>query len=196
VEEGLPEESELREVQRGALEAIGRLDRTVTGVLQIARSGRITLESVDLAEPLRAAVHAVDPLVRDAGATLRADIASPLLVHGDPSALQQLFTNVLINAVQAVDREGSIEVRASRDDDQVIVAIRDDGRGIPREQLSRIREPFYSTRPEGTGLGLAIADRIAAAHQAEIRIESDVNRGTSVEIRFALAGTLRSDPFR
>jgi signal transduction histidine kinase len=194
VEERLPEGSELREVQQGALDEIGRLDRTVSGVLQIARSGGISLESVDILDSLRAAARVVEPLARRAGATLRLDVgASPLLVRGDAGALQQLFTNLMVNAAQAVQPGGSIEARASIDGGRVTVVIRDDGCGIPPEHLARVREPFYSTRPEGTGLGLAIADRIAAAHQAEMRLESERDTGTSVEVRFASTETSRPD---
>jgi two-component system sensor histidine kinase AtoS len=194
VEEHLPEGSELRDVQRAALEGIDRLDRTVSGVLEIARSGRVVLSPVDLRTSLRAAVHAVDPIVRAMGATLRLDLpALPLVVRGDTTALEQLFTNLLANAAQAVSAGGSIDARASMDDGTTTVLIRDDGRGIPAEHLDEVREPFYSTRADGTGLGLAIADRIAAAHQAEIRIESKVGEGTSVEVRFAPATESPSD---
>jgi signal transduction histidine kinase len=193
VEERLPEGSELREVQRGALDEIGRLDRTVSGVLQIARSGRISLDAVDVRDSLLAAARAVEPLVREAGATLRAELgAAPLIVRGASSELQQLFTNLMVNAAQAIRPGGSIEARAWLDGESVIVVIEDDGRGIPSEHLARVREPFYSTRPEGTGLGLAIADRIAAAHRAAMTIESEPGRGTSVEVRFAADETSRS----
>jgi signal transduction histidine kinase len=109
---------------------------------------------------------------------------SPLVVPGDKNALQRLFTNLLTNAVQAVPRGGRVEVRAFASGEEVVVSVRDDGPGIPREQLSRICEPFYSTRPNGTGLGLAIADRIAAAHRATLTIESEPGRGTVVKVRF------------
>jgi signal transduction histidine kinase len=194
VEEQLPEGSELRGIQRGALDSIDHLDRTVSGVLQIARSGRITLESVDVRDPLRAALRAVDPIAAEVGATLRADLDfSPLLVAGDTSALQQLFTNLLTNAVQAVERGGMVDAYAAGGAEEVTVVIRDNGRGIPADQLSRVREPFYSTRSDGTGLGLAFADRIAIAHRAEIRIESGSERGKMVEVSFVPAGTSRSD---
>jgi two-component system sensor histidine kinase AtoS len=193
VEERLPEGSELREVQHGALDEIVRLDRTVAGVLQIARSGRITLKSMEVRGPLLAAAHAAEPLATTVGATLRVNVASaPLTVLGDVNALQQMFTNLLVNATQAVAKGGGIEVRATADADGVLVTIRDDGHGIPPEHLARVREPFFSIRSEGTGLGLAIADRIAAAHQAELTIESEVGGGTVVSVRFTRSRTVLS----
>jgi signal transduction histidine kinase len=109
-------------------------------------------------------------------------------VQGDNSALQQLFTNLLANAAQAVAERGTIEVSVSLERDSVMVRVRDDGRGIPTEALARVREAFFTTRAEGTGLGLAIAERIAAAHRAELTIESEVGRGTVVSVRFPGAG--------
>jgi signal transduction histidine kinase len=188
VEEQLPQGSEARAVQRSALDEISRLDRTVAGVLQIARSGRITLQPLDLRGPLRAAIRVVEPLASEAGATLSTEIEdSAIPVLGDQGALQQLFTNLLLNAVQGVDPGGRIGVVAQADRHDARVHVRDNGRGIPSEHLAKVRDPFFSTRADGTGLGLAIADRIAAAHQAEIEIESEPGKGTDISVRFRAA---------
>jgi signal transduction histidine kinase len=117
------------------------------------------------------------------GASVRLRLGDhPLLVPGDATALQQLFTNVIVNAAQA--GATVIEVLAGEKGADAEVRVCDNGLGIPAEQLACVREPFFSTRPEGTGLGLAVADRIAAAHQAVIEIESEVGLGTDVRIRF------------
>jgi two-component system, sensor histidine kinase FlrB len=158
-------------------------------VLQIARSGRIELALVDLRDPIEAAVHAVEPVAARAGATLRTALPDvPTTVQGDGTALQQLFTNLLANAAQAVAEGGTIEVNAALGRESVTVRVRDDGRGIASEALVRVREPFFTTRADGTGLGLAIAERIATAHQAELTIESEVGRGTVASVRFPRAG--------
>jgi signal transduction histidine kinase len=185
VEEQLPEGTEIKDVQRSAVSAVDRLDRTVTGVLQIARSGQIVWESLDLREPVRAASDALESIARQAGVQLQVRMPDgTVVVLGDRDALQRLFTNVLANAVQASARGDVITVTLGCAGDEVGVTVRDHGAGIPPHRLSRIREPFFSTRPEGTGLGLAIAGRIAAAHQAELEIESEVGVGTSVKVRF------------
>ena len=137
-------------------------------------------------------VHGYTELLRTAsrpspsGATLCVDLSSaPLLVLGDRDALQQLFAKLLANAAQAVGSGGRIDVTATADAGLVVVTADDDGPGITPEDLTRVREPFFSTRSEGTGLGLAIADRIAAAHHAKLQIDSAPGKGTRVEVRFA-----------
>jgi signal transduction histidine kinase len=191
VEERLPDGSEARAVQRGALEEVLRLDRTVAGVLQIARSGQIEMRPLDVREPLRGALHLAGPLAAEAGVKLREHAPDePTMILGDAGALRQLFTNVIVNAVQAVGSGGTVEVHAAAaPDGTVLVRILDDGPGIPPEALARVREPFFSARSEGTGLGLAVADRIAAAHQAELRIDSEVGKGTEVSVRFEASGS-------
>lgn len=185
VEEQLPGGSELRSVQRSAVAQVDRLDRTVAGVLQIARSGQVILESVDLRDPVMSAAHAVESIARSSGAVVRVEATRvPLMVQGDQDALQRLFMNLLANALQASANGGVVQLSLEGVADEATVTIRDEGSGIPADQLSRVREPFFSTRPEGTGLGLTIASRIAAAHQAGLRIESEVGRGTTVTVRF------------
>jgi signal transduction histidine kinase len=164
VEEKLPDESDARDLLGRALSEIERVDRSVTGALRVARSGSVTLEPVDIRQPLEAAIHSAEPELEAHGATLAVEPAGadPLWVKGDAPALEQLFLNLLLG---------------------VSISVRDTGRGIPLENIERIFEPFYSTRPEGTGLGLAIAQRIATAHGGELEIVSTPGAGTTVRLR-------------
>ena len=188
VEEQLPDGSPLRDVQRNALEEIQRLDGTVSGVLQLARSGKIELRPIDLTEALGSAARAARPEFERRGATLEADPGSaPVIVSGDASALRQLVLNLLLNAAQALGAGGRASVTHRADGQQVVVTIRDDGVGMAPEVLARVREPFFSTRSGGNGLGLAIADRIAQAHGGVLEIESAPARGTEVRVRLARA---------
>jgi signal transduction histidine kinase len=82
------------------------------------------------------------------------DVAEPpLMVRGDPNALEQLFLNLLLNAAQALSAGGRIVVSLTADGDGVEVCVRDTGHGIPAALLSRVFDPFVSTKPDGTGLG-------------------------------------------
>jgi signal transduction histidine kinase len=173
--EQLPDETAVKEPHERALKEIGRLDETVTGALELARSGRLKQVPVDLWAPLMAAVHAARPEFAERQARLDAPgPGAPIMVAGDAAALEQLFLNILLNAAQALDDGGEAALEVELADGQVSVRIRDDGQGIPAEALDRVFEAFYSTREGGTGLGLPIARRIARAHGGQLRIRTAV----------------------
>jgi signal transduction histidine kinase len=184
-QEKLDDQSPLRGPIARALGQVERLDATVSGALRLARSGQVSNAPVDVLVPLDAAVHAAEPALSRAGAVL--DVAFPpragVLVRGDPAALEQLFLNLLLNAAQALDDGGAVHVGVHDDGAVVRAVVRDAGRGMNADVMSRLFEPFYTTRAEGTGLGLALARRIARAHGGEIDVESAPGAGTTVTVR-------------
>jgi signal transduction histidine kinase len=196
LEEKLPEESSLREPLESALTEIERLNQTVRDTLEVARRGRTGSDLVDLSGPLNAAAHAARPAFEARGAilTVQSSPEAPLTVRGDAGALEQLFLNVIQNAAQALASGGEALVRVDRDRDSAVVAIRDDGAGIPPEDLERVFAPLFTTKEGGTGLGLTIARRIAQAAGGEIHVESTRGTGTSVEIRLPLATVSEGGP--
>ena len=189
LEEKLPEDPAARALLTRALSQIERVDHSVTGALRVARSGHIEAEPVDIRQPLAAAIHAARPRFEERGSILESPHMSsdPLLVSGNSAALEQLFLNLLLNAADALDRGGQASVTLERRAQDLRVSVRDSGRGIAQEDLIRVFDPFFSTKPEGTGLGLAIARRIAAAHGGELSIESTVGQGTRVDVVLPLA---------
>lgn len=189
VEEQLPQDSPLR-VQLGrALREVQRLDQTVSGALRIARSGSITSDLVDVRVPLERAIEIAALAFEQSDGTLSLiDPAGiPLSVKGDEAALEQLFLNVLLNAAQAAPPGGAGRATISTHEETVQIEIWDNGRGIPADQLDRVFEPFFSTRPDGTGLGLSVARQIAHAHGGSISAASDPGAGTTVRIRLPVA---------
>jgi two-component system NtrC family sensor kinase len=98
-----------------------------------------------------------------------------------PGELNQVFLNLLINAMQAIVDRGHIGVTSQSSGDKIIVAIRDDGKGMDSNTLARIGEPFFTTKPigSGTGLGLAISYGIVERHHGRLRFESELGKGTT-----------------
>ena len=160
-----------------------RLANTLQDTLRLARSGRLTARRLDLWVPLRSALRTVGADARERNVMLKPPAfgSSPIWINGDQDALEQLFLNVLLNAVQATDAGGRVDVTVGLGADAE-VTIADTGSGIPEGALDQVFEPFYSTRAERAGLGLAIAWRTAAAHGGRLAIESALGRGTSVRI--------------
>ena len=117
-----------------------------------------------------------------------ADHLPPII--GDRAQLQQVFLNVLVNAVQAMDERGVITIRTAARDGEVEIAISDTGCGIPAAVIDRIFDPFFTTREggRGTGLGLAIAYGIVTRHRGHIRVTSAVDAGTTFTILLPAAG--------
>jgi len=100
----------------------------------------------------------------------------------DGTQMQQVLVNLVKNAMQAMTRDGLLTLQTGESPDSVWVSVSDTGGGIPEEQISRIFEPFYTTKKKGTGLGLMIVQRIVRAHEGRIELESNVGKGTTFRI--------------
>jgi len=107
------------------------------------------------------------------------------LVKGYPHQLNQVFMNILVNAAQAIEKQGKIRIVTRALDGQVEIAISDTGSGIPKKSLSKIFDPFFTTKDvgKGTGLGLNVAYNIIQKHKGTIDVESEVGKGTTFRIR-------------
>jgi signal transduction histidine kinase len=125
------------------------------------------------------------PVFEERGAELDAaeTEGEPIHARGDASALERLLLNLLLNAAQALEPGGGAKIEVQVGEEGTTVVIRDDGMGIGSEDLGRILDPFFSTRPDGTGLGLPIALRIAQAHGGSLSVESELDVGTAVTVR-------------
>lgn len=166
-----------------ALRELHRLSNTLQDTLRLARSGKLSTRTLDLWLPVRAAYKtaAQDAITHRVLMDPPPHGTTPIWVHGDSDALEQLFLNLLVNGVQNTESGGRVSVNVAVKGD-VSVTITDTGCGIPDGALDRVFEPFYTTKPDRAGLGLAIAWRTAAAHGGKLSIESAMNRGTTVHV--------------
>lgn len=105
-------------------------------------------------------------------------------IHCSPSQINQVFLNLLTNAADAIEESGDIVIRTVAEKNRVRIRFTDTGCGISEDALSKIRDPFYTTKEvgKGTGLGLSIADQIVTSHGGELLIESELDKGTTVTI--------------
>lgn len=117
--------------------------------------------------------------------TLAEDLEDILM---DGNQMEQVFINLLLNAAQAIDKQGQIRIETRIDADRglEIVEIADDGCGIAPEEAGKLFEPFYSTKSTGTGLGLAVSYGIVHNHEGQIRVASQLNEGTCMTIELPL----------
>lgn len=109
-------------------------------------------------------------------------------ILGDPNQLQQVILNLILNAVQAVENEGRVNITLGVEGKSFVhLDIWDNGVGIPKEDLDKLFDPFFTTKTgkqNGVGLGLSIVKKIVSAHNGRIRIQSELDKGTAVSIRF------------
>lgn len=182
VHEELPPHSRARATQAGVIDAVDRLDRTVTGVLRLARSGRIERRLIDVRSVIDNAYHTVQPTFGQRQVILVVDADSTIAFNADSDALHQLLTNVLLNAAQASSPGSTVQLEAHRDSLGLTVKVRDQGDGMDAERVQWALKSFSTNRQGGSGLGLPLAERIAVAHGGELSIESTQGHGTSVRV--------------
>ncbi|CAB4244036.1 putative Histidine kinase [Methylacidimicrobium sp. AP8] len=163
-----------------------RLDRRIRQLLNFAKP----LSPRPMIGSLNALAQTVVPSLakgKDVAIDLSLDPGLPP-VRFDPAQMEQVLLEVLENSLAAVGDGGRIRLSSGvRPDGRVFLEIEDDGEGIAEENLPRVTEPFFTTRPEGSGLGLAIAERYVRGNGGEMRAESRLGRGTRITLLFPAA---------
>jgi signal transduction histidine kinase len=182
-----PAEDPRREVVAKVLEQINRLDRVVTDLLYFGKPGKPAFDWVDVNDLLKKTLFFVaqHPEARDVHQVQELTRNLPP-VWVDEKQLQQVFFNIIINAIQAMKSGGTLliqtDLREQEGKTLVRVLIGDSGPGIPAEELDKIFAPFYTTKTQGTGLGLAICRQLMEQQGGTIQVSSRVGEGTRVSI--------------
>jgi two-component system sensor histidine kinase HydH len=160
-----------------------RLNRRLTNLLDFARPRKPEFRLVDPARLIESVGSLVAPTAERAGITLeRSAPAAPLLVQCDPEQLKQVVLNLTINAIQAMAGGGRIELSVGASDGGVRISVRDEGPGIPAEDLDKVFDPFFTTKESGTGLGLSVAHQIVTQHGGAITAEPNQDGGMTFSI--------------
>ena len=179
----LPSSSPARAVVKDVRQEIARINQIVTDLLQTARPHPPRVRKSDLNVTVE---HAVmlgrqQALAKNIEINLHKDPSLPEVEH-DSDQIHQVLLNLLLNALQAIDQRGKIDVTLSRTGSTATVEVTDTGRGIAPDHLPNIFRPFYTTKGEGTGLGLSLARRIIEDHQGRIDVTSTVGKGTTFSV--------------
>jgi signal transduction histidine kinase len=162
---------------------VDRLNRVVNEFLDYARPAPLKRESVLLSGLLDSCLELLAPVIKQAGVTVkRAYPQGEHKVDADPNQLRQVFLNLILNAVQAMQSGGEVTLEVKQEGSHVRVMVRDTGPGIPPDKLKHVCEPFYSTKPGGTGLGLPIAQRIVSEHGGRLEIACATGAGTTATV--------------
>lgn len=186
----LAESSRLSIAQK-TVARLKHLERLIQDTLLFARGEVLGREAFPVAALLAELAQTFEPLARarDVEFSIQASQVGDLPLIGNRKALAGALTNLLENALQAVDSGGCVTLAAHRDNDLMVLTVRDNGRGMTPEVVARLFEPFFTTRSDGTGLGLAIARGVARAHGGVIEVRSEPGTGTEFIITLPLNET-------
>jgi two-component system, sporulation sensor kinase E len=163
---------------------VNRLDSIVTQFLKAIRPSRPQLRPENVNTIVEEAVRFFAPELHDREIVVKQELRSDLpLLQLDRDQMKQAFYNLIKNSLEAMHRHGTLRVRTNLDDTHVVLQFIDTGGGMSAENLSRVFEPYFTTKPSGTGLGLLIVRRIVREHGGELYIESSEGKGLTLTIR-------------
>ncbi len=183
------------EVLTGIREQVERIDGTVRALLDRARPRLLDRRLTSLTELTRRAVNvARAQLIRRIGKKkVRIEFEPPdedIALSVDPALMEDAILNLAINAIEAIDDGGTVSVKLNRaegiEQEEALIEITDTGRGIKKEDLPRIFNPFFTTTEGGTGLGLPAVRRIVRVHGGRVEVHSTVGRGSKFTIHLPL----------
>lgn len=145
---------------------------------------KLTLEHLDIKELLSSVVIAFQPQADEKKISLNLK-SQPIIIEADRNKLDQVFSNILSNAIKFTSKEGTISIQSKQVKDHLLVKIKDNGEGIPHEKVDYIFERFYQVEPSrnselnGQGIGLAVVKSIIEAHKGQVKVESKEGKGTT-----------------
>jgi signal transduction histidine kinase len=179
-------QQETSELLHGLQEGADRTAEIVSGLRIFARLDEDDLKTFDLHTGLDATLSLLKN--RLTGIEVLRDYGTLPPIAGFPGKINQVFMNVLTNAIQAMPQGGIIYLQTQQDGEEAVIRIRDTGVGMNEMTRSRAFEPFFTTKDvgEGTGLGLSISLGIVTQHQGTITLQSLEGQGTEVEIRLPI----------
>ena len=166
------------------LKEVKRLDGILRGFLQALRPSKPVLVPGSVAAPLKACLKSLKAQLEERRIALTVDVEGALPAAAiDAGQMEQVFFNLVKNAMEAIPDGGRIDVDLSSDDNDIVVTFRDDGVGMDQEQVAHLFEPYRTTKEHGTGLGLMISSRIVRDHGGTISAESKIGEGTTFTVR-------------
>ena len=177
-----PEDQQTADIM---IQEVDRLNRVVGQLLEFARPISIKPKMISLEALLKDAVRLIEDRAAEKNISIQTRNAAGIdAAWGDPDRINQILLNLFLNAIDAMENGGELNVAISSNDDrgEISITVSDTGCGISSEHLSRVFDPYFTTKSTGTGLGLAIAHNIVEAIGGRIYVESQKNRGTTFTV--------------
>jgi signal transduction histidine kinase len=167
---------------------VDRMNTLVQRLLEFAKPSSPRLQPVHLSRLITETVDFLHELLLRKQAQVDISLSDADEVLADPAQMKQVFLNILLNSLEAIEPSGRIAISAAQEDGYLSVIVVDSGRGIEARDLQRVFDPFYTTKPLGTGLGLSVVHSIVHEHGGHVVIQSRLGQGTSVQVQLPLNG--------
>ena len=178
-------------------EGTERIKKIVLDLKDFAHPGEDRLQSADINQCLESTLNVVWNELKYKATVTKAYGDLPIM-QCYPHQLNQVFMNLLVNAAQAIEKQGEIKIATRAEDGHVEIEISDTGAGIPKENLSKIFDPFFTTKQvgKGTGLGLNVSYNIIKKHKGTLDVNSTVGKGTTFTIRIPVNSDRSESPVK
>ncbi|MDD5169582.1 MAG: ATP-binding protein [Syntrophales bacterium] len=191
----LANDQSVRRVLNNTQEGIDRIKTVIRQTLDFAKNINPSMTYGNIHNIIADSITLIAQQLKMRKIEIRKDLCTGVPeIFFDPHQIRTVLVNLLLNATEAMPRGGTITIRTKVEENAVtqgsgrlLMTVKDNGIGIPHENLKRIFDPFFTTKPEGTGLGLSIAHKILEQHNALIDVKSRENRGTCFFLRFPLS---------
>lgn len=178
------EPSKMRDSVGRMKQEVLRLSHLVKNFLSYGKPLKMNRAPVSANALIEESLQMINDKIVDQKIFIAKNVADDLKIYGDREHLKSCVTNVILNAVQAMEEGGRLEINAEKTlgDSQATISVKDSGCGIPDENLKNIGEPFFTTKEGGVGVGLAITKKILAEHEGSFEIKSEKGKGTTVKM--------------
>jgi two-component system NtrC family sensor kinase len=175
---------DLDEIITDCADGTERISDIVKNLRTFSRLDEADLKKIDLNAGIESTLRLLSPYFNDGRIELKRDLQNLPDIDAFSGQLNQVWMNLLVNAAQAIDGKGAVRITSALDGENIVVGVADTGTGIPLQDLDRIFDPFYTTKPVGvgTGLGLAICFGIVKRHGGSITVDSTLGEGTTFTV--------------
>jgi len=163
---------------------VDRLNRVISELLEFAKPTELKLKTSDVNSLISHSVRLIETEAAAQDIAVQLDLPQqPILAEIESDRFSQCLLNLYLNSLQAMEKGGQLTIKSAlTDNDHIAIEIRDTGPGIMAEDLNKIFDPYFTTKPNGTGLGLAIVHKIIEAHNGSVKVRSVPGKGTTIVI--------------
>jgi two-component system sensor histidine kinase HydH len=178
---------EIKEVIDEISIGIDRLNKTVSELSNFVRPKQLILVNTDINSIIEQELSLVADKIKQKNINIVRNFQTDLpTLLADQHEISKAFINFLINAIEASDNSGKIEISTSKKGNKIIITITDSGKGMSKETLAHLFEPFFTTKATGTGLGMSIAKRVIEMHKGTLQVKSDLGKGTEIVVELEI----------